>query len=46
MALVAASVATASVQHPGVGPGSSVRYATDAYPGFDNDDENVNPSRK
>lgn len=33
-------------QTPGVSPGAGVRYATDAYPGFDNETEIVNPSRK
>ena len=31
---------------PGVGPGPGVRYATDAYPGFDSEDELLKPSRK
>ena len=32
---------------PGVGPGlGGARYATDAYPGFDAEDDNVKPERK
>jgi len=31
---------------PGVSPGPGVRYATDAYPGFDSEDELLKPSRK
>ena len=31
---------------PGVSPGSGVRYATDAYPGFDSESEIVSPERK
>ncbi len=31
---------------PGASPGPGVRYATDAYPGFDSEDEIINPSRK
>ncbi len=31
---------------PGVSPGPGVRYATDAYPGFDSEDEIIKPSRK
>ena len=31
---------------PGVSPGPDVRYATDAYPGFDSEDELLKPSRK
>jgi hypothetical protein len=29
-----------------MGPGAGTRYATDAYPGFDSEDEMVKPSRK
>lgn len=31
---------------PGVAPGTGARYATDAYPGFDSEDEILSPSRK
>ena len=31
---------------PGVSPGPGIRYATDAYPGFDSEDELLKPSRK
>ena len=31
---------------PGVSPGPGVRYATDAYPGFDLDDGNFKPEKK
>lgn len=31
---------------PGVSPGPGVRYATDAYPGFDLDDGSFKPSKK
>lgn len=50
VSLVVASLccltASAVEQTPGVSPGAGVRYATDAYPGFDNENEIVNPSRK
>lgn len=38
--LVAVAVA------PGTSPGPGIRYATDAYPGFDSEDELLKPSRK
>ena len=31
---------------PGASPGPGIRYATDAYPGFDSEDEIIKPSRK
>ena len=31
---------------PGVSPGPGIRYATDAYPGFDSEDELLKPARK
>ena len=31
---------------PGTSPGPGIRYATDAYPGFDSEDEILKPSRK
>jgi TolA-binding protein len=40
------SVFAASLTQPGMGPGAGTRYATDAYPGFDSEDEMVKPSRK
>ena len=49
-AVMAAAVplASSAVDHPtpGVSPGSGVRYATDAYPGFDSESEIVSPGRK
>ena len=46
--LVVAALAAALVHAdvPGVSPGPGVRYATDAYPGFDNEKEIVSPSKK
>lgn len=41
---VACALADVSTMQPGVG--SSQRYATDAYPGFDNDDSIVSPEKK
>ncbi len=39
-------VFAASLTQPGTGPGAGTRYATDAYPGFDSEDEMIKPSRK
>jgi len=36
----------ASAVPPGASPGPGIRYATDAYPGFDSEDEIIKPSRK
>lgn len=45
MAVLAAGVSVA--QSAGVGPGyNGARYATDAYPGFEDNDANVKPERK
>ena len=44
VAAAAAFVATAVP--PGASPGPGIRYATDAYPGFDSEDEIIKPSRK
>ncbi len=44
-ALAGLPVAAVAVS-PGVSPGPGVRYATDAYPGFDSEDELLKPSRK
>ena len=44
MAAVAAFAAIAVP--PGASPGPGIRYATDAYPGFDSEDEIIKPSRK
>lgn len=42
-----AVVATVCAQSPAIGPGvGAARYATDAYPGFDAEDEVVKPERK
>ena len=39
--------AVAVAEQPGLGPGlPNARYATDAYPGFDSEDDNVKPERK
>ena len=46
LAAALSSVFAASLTQPGTGPGAGTRYATDAYPGFDNEDEMVKPSRK
>jgi TolA-binding protein len=35
-----------SLTNPGVSPGPGVRYATDAYPGFDCEEDDINPQRK
>ena len=40
------SAVAASLNQPGVGPGAGTRYATDAYPGFDSEEEMIKPSRK
>ena len=46
-ALVCGAAAVGFAEPPGLGPGySGARYATDAYPGFDTEDENVKPERK
>ena len=40
-------VATGLAQMPTLGPGgTNARYATDAYPGFDSEDDNLKPERK
>jgi TolA-binding protein len=44
--VLAAADVPAMPQQPGVSPGPGTRYATDAYPGFDDDDELLNPTRK
>ena len=49
--LIAVSVlacgTVAFAQLPALGPGGNgARYATDAYPGFDSEDDNVKPERK
>ena len=47
LVLPAAGASSADHPTPGVGQGvAGARYATDAYPGFDNDDEVVKPERK
>jgi len=49
-ALLSAALAIASSsavdQQAGVSPGPGLRYATDAYPGFDNIDEAFKPEKK
>lgn len=37
---------TAEPLQPGLSPGPGIKYATDAYPGFDSEDEIVKPSKK
>ena len=44
-AAIGCSFAAVAVS-PGVSPGPGIRYATDAYPGFDSEDELLKPSRK
>jgi outer membrane protein assembly factor BamD (BamD/ComL family) len=44
-AVLCVCVASAAAA-PGVSPGPGVRYATDAYPGFDRVEENTRPERK
>lgn len=48
--LLVSGSALLAQDHPtpgvGMGPQTGVRYATDAYPGFDNEKEIVSPSRK
>lgn len=46
IAAIAAVAPLARAVPPGTSPGPGVRYATDAYPGFDSEDEIVKPSRK
>ena len=50
LAAVVATLGFAAVglaQTPTLGPGSNgARYATDAYPGFDSEDDNIKPERK
>ena len=44
---VLAFAAVGYAQQPTLGPGgTNARYATDAYPGFDSEDDNVKPERK
>ena len=46
-AAVALFAAVGLAEQPGLGPGlPNARYATDAYPGFDNEEDNVKPERK
>ena len=46
-AFVASAALTAAAQHPSLpATGAGARYATDAYPGFDSEEEIVNPGRK
>lgn len=40
------SAGAQAFNQPGVGPGPGVRYATDAYPGFDDIPANVRPEKK
>ena len=47
MAFVLAFAAVALAEQPGLAPGlPNARYATDAYPGFDSEEDNVKPERK
>lgn len=46
LALASVSVLVAEEQTPGVSPGAGVRYATDAYPGFENEKDSIKPERK
>ncbi|MBO7683095.1 MAG: hypothetical protein J6T51_00025 [Kiritimatiellae bacterium] len=45
-ALLAVLALPAAADHPTPGVGPNARYATDAYPGFDNEKETVSPERK
>lgn len=45
-AFAAAAAAPSVSAAPGVSPGPGIRYATDAYPGFDSEDEIVSPAKK
>ena len=45
--LVLGLIASALAEAPGLGPGlPNARYATDAYPGFDCEEDNIKPERK
>jgi len=44
--LATVPVASAVSPSPGVSPGAGMRYATDAYPGFDTEKDIVSPERK
>ena len=45
--LLLGQVLPSSAEQPGLGPGlPNARYATDAYPGFDSEEDNVKPERK
>lgn len=48
LAIAAAAIAVIGfAEQPGLGPGlPNARYATDAYPGFDCEEDNVKPERK
>jgi len=46
MSVLALCATCAWAQQPGVSPGPGTRYATDAYPGFDNEKSMVSPSKK
>ena len=47
IAFVLGFAAVAFAQLPALGPGGNgARYATDAYPGFDSEEDNVKPERK
>ena len=47
MAALAAALPVVGAPQPGLGPGANgARYATDAYPGFDDEDEMIKPERK
>ena len=41
-----AALLAVSTDPVGVAPGAGIRYATDAYPGFDHEKDILNPSRK
>ena len=46
LSVFAAASFVAAAVSPGASPGPGIRYATDAYPGFDSEDEIIKPSRK
>ena len=48
LAIAVAAIASVGLaEQPGLGPGiPNARFATDAYPGFDSEEDNVKPERK
>ena len=46
MLAVGCALASSALAEPGVSPGPGIRYATDAYPGFDSEDDMIKPAKK